>query len=134
MGIFGRKKKNTKTKNENGFIITENKQLLDKNAFAGCIVSDKISKDGWKVGYMYRDAPVDDMPDIGWCFLKGDEDEEYMNNPNHHHIFSLNELCNYDPDVIKYLDAPEGSVFIRVSEHEFEMDDGTKPIMFFMQE
>ena len=34
-------------KNENGFIDIEVKQLLDWEENEGCIVSDKITKEGW---------------------------------------------------------------------------------------
>lgn len=29
----------------------------------GCIVSDRITKEGFKVGYMYREVPDEDNPD-----------------------------------------------------------------------
>ena len=99
----------------------------------GCIASDTITKEGWKVGYMYRDVPSPNMPDSGWRFMKGDENEAYMDNPDNHHIFKLNTICNYDPDIIPYLDAPIGTHFIRVSETKFEIDDGTKPITMIKQ-
>lgn len=56
----------------------------------GCIVSDRITKEGFKVGYM-----DEDNPDSGWRFLAGDEDEAYMNDSSNHHIFSINTICNY---------------------------------------
>lgn len=31
----------------------------------GCIVSDKITKEGFKVGYMYREEPSSNNPDSG---------------------------------------------------------------------
>lgn len=104
MGLFNKKQENVK-KNSKRFIEIEVKKLIEWNQpnGEGCIVSDKITKDGWKVGYMFRDEPLSDKPDSGWHFLKGDEDEEYMANAANHHIFALNTICNYDPDIIPYL-------------------------------
>jgi len=123
-------------RNEQGFIEIEIKPLVkwNKPNGEGCIASDKITKDGWKVGYMYREEPSSNSPDSGWRFLKGDEDEEYMNNPNHHHVFALNTICNYDPDIIPYLEAPIGTAYIRVSENEFALDYQESPIYFVKQE
>ena len=66
-----------------------------------------------------------DAPAHGWA---GDEDEEYSSNPENHAVYALNTLCNYDPDVMRYLKSPAGSAFIRVSENSFELDDGEKGI------
>ena len=46
-----------------------------------------------KVGYMYREKSTENNPDSGWRFFKGDEDGEYMNNPDNYHIFALNTVC-----------------------------------------
>ena len=57
MSIFKRMKKN-----KNGFLDIAIKPLIDWNEpnGEGCIVSDMITKEGWKVGYMYRDEPLPD--------------------------------------------------------------------------
>ena len=60
--------------------------------------------------------------------MAGDEDEEYMNNPNNHHIFAINTICNYDKDIIPYLKSEIGSAYIRIDDNKFELDDGSKPI------
>lgn len=77
---------------------------------------------------MYREEPDDNVPDSGWRFLMGEEDDDYMDNPENHNIFALNTICNYDPDIIPYLDSPAGTFLIRVSESEFEIDDQRNPI------
>lgn len=94
----------------------------------GCIVSDKITKEGFKVGYMYREEPDYNVPDSGWRFMAGNEDDEYMNNSDNHHIFAINTICNYDRDIIPYLKSKTGSAYIRIDNSKFEMDDGSKPI------
>lgn len=121
--------------NENGFIKIEVENLIDwkEPNGEGCMVSDKITKEGWKVGYMYREEPSPNNPDSGWRFFKGDEDEEYTSNPDNVHIFALNTICNYDKDIIPYLNSKIGSAYIRVSETEFALDDGTKEIFMIKQ-
>ena len=121
--------------NENGFIKKEVENLIDwkEPNGEGCMVSDKITKEGWKVGYMYREEPSPNNPDSGWRFFKGDEDEEYTSNPDNVHIFALNTICNYDKDIIPYLNSKIGSAYIRVSETEFALDDGTKEIFMIKQ-
>ena len=96
MGLFGKKK--------DEFIKIKVENLIDwkEPNGEGCIVSDKITKEGYKVGYMYREQPDEGRPDSGWRFMAGNEDDEYMNNPNNHHIFAVNTICNYDKDIIPY--------------------------------
>lgn len=83
---------------KDAFIKIEIEKLIDWNGpfGEGCIVSDKITKEGYKVGYMYREEPSPGRPDSGWRFMAGDEEEEYMDNPLNHPIFALNTVCNYD--------------------------------------
>lgn len=42
-----------------------------------CIATDKITCEGSKIGYMYREIPDDDM-DSGWRFFAGSEDQEFL--------------------------------------------------------
>ena len=123
-------------KDDNGYIKIEVKDLVEwkEPNGEGCMVSDKITKDGWKVGFMSRDIPNPNMPDSGWIFYKGDEDEEYMDNPNNFHIFAINTICNYDPDIIPYIHSEIGTSLIRVDSNNFEIDDGSKEIYYEMQE
>ena len=128
MGIFNKKK--------DDFIKVKVEKLIDWNEpnGEGYMVSDKITKEGFKVGYMYREQPSNDKPDSGWRFMAGNEDDEYMNNPNNHHIFAINTICNYDRDIIPYLKSKIGSAYIRVDSSKFEIDDGSKPIFVDKQE
>ncbi|MDE6470818.1 MAG: DUF2185 domain-containing protein, partial [Eubacterium sp.] len=50
-----------------------------------------------------------------------------------HHVFSINEICNYDQDIIPYLNSPINSTYIRVDSSKFEIDDGSKPIFIDKQ-
>jgi len=78
-----------------------------------CIATDRITVDGTKVGYMYREEP-DNEGDSGWRFLAGDEDEAYMDNAENSGIYGLNTICNHDPDIIDFLYAKNGSRFQRI--------------------
>lgn len=120
---------------KNDFIKIDVEDLIDWNEpnGEGCIVSDKITKEGYKVGYMVREKPMDTYPDSGWRFMAGNEDEEYMNNPDNHHIFDINTICNYDRDIIPYLYADIGSEYIRIDANSFEVDEGLKEIFIQKQ-
>ena len=124
MGLFGRKRKETK-KNAAGYLDIEIRRLIEWNEpnGEGCIVSDRITRDGMKVGYMWRVEPAEGYPDSGWRFSAGDEDETYMNDPTKHAVFALNTLCNYDPSVIPYLHAPVGSGWARTDSGAFVRDE-----------
>ena len=119
----------------NRFIHINIQNLIEWNEpnGEGCIVSDKITKEGYKVGYMYREKPDDNYPDSGWRFLAGNEDDEYMNNSNNHHVFAINTICNYDRDIIPYLKSEIGSTYIRINDSKFEIDNGSKPIFITKQ-
>lgn len=127
--MFFKKKKN------DDFLSIKIEKLIDWNEpnGEGCIVSDRITKEGFKVGYMYRETPDDGRQDSGWRFLAGDEDEDYMNDASNHHVFSINTICNYDRDIIPYIQAEIGSVYIRTGSNTFEIDDGSKPIFIDKQ-
>lgn len=93
--------------------------LLEWDGADGCFATDRITVDKCKVGFMYREKPYTSHPDSGWRFLAGDEDEQYMADTEHTDIFRLNTICNYDPDIIEFLDSPIGSAFYRNSNGEF---------------
>jgi hypothetical protein len=91
------------------------KSLVD--GYGGCIATDKITVDGYPIRFMYREAPDNDV-DSGWRFMSGYEDDAYMDNPSNHGAYDVNTIANYDPTVIPFLDAPEGSAFEKAPESE----------------
>lgn len=95
-------------------------ELLEWEGGDGCYATDRITVDNRKVGIMYREKPAHPTLDSGWRFLAGDEDEEYMSNIDNMEIFRLNTICNYDPDIIEYLESPIGSAFYRSKNGEFK--------------
>ena len=77
--------------------------------------------DGEKVGYMYRENP-DFVGDSGWRFTAGDEDEEYMSEPSHSGIYTLNVVANNDDDIILFLNSPIGTAYYRGENGDFVKD------------
>src|SRR5262249_31121261 len=60
----------------------------------------------------YREEPDNEI-DSGWRFLAGTESDEYMEDADHHAIYDVNTIANYDRDIIPLLDVPAGSAFMR---------------------
>jgi len=79
----------------------------------GAFASDRITVDGEKVGYLYREEP-DFEQDSGWRFFAGDESQEYTDDPVNFGIYEVNTICNYDPSIIPLLNAPYGTAYGRV--------------------
>lgn len=87
----------------------------------GCIATDKITVEGLKVGYAYREQPANDI-DNGWRFFSGTETQEYLDDPSHSMVYSPNTIANYDPAIIPYLELPYGTEIERLAESdEFEI-------------
>lgn len=78
----------------------------------GCIATDRITVDGARVGYMYREEPFNDQ-DSGWRFFAGDEAQEYLDDVEHMAIYDVNTIANFDPAIIPLLVRPVGSAFER---------------------
>ena len=100
----------------------------------GCIVSDRITREGFKVGYFYREAPAEGGPDSGWRFLAGNDGDAFMCDPRNHRVFAIQTVRDYDRDIIPYLRAEVGSAFIRTGRDTIEADDGSKPIFLARRE
>ncbi len=77
---------------------------------------------------MYREVPDPDKeyPDSGWTFMAGDETQEYADDPDNWAIYDVNTVCNYDSDIIPFLEFtppiafgrdPKTGLFV---EEEFE--------------
>ncbi len=101
--------------------------LCDWEGPAGCIASDRITVDGCRVGWCYRETPSENYPDSGWRFFAGDESSEYTNDPDHAGIYALNTICNSDPDILPLLRAPVGAAFCRDSKGVFRQERFTPP-------
>jgi len=82
-----------------------------------CIASDRITKDGCLVGFMYREER-EDTEDSGWRFMAGDEDDEYLDDHMNLMMFDVNYIANIDPIIVKYLNNRVGKAFERVAEED----------------
>jgi hypothetical protein len=78
-----------------------------------CFATDRITVDGMKIGYMYREEAEEEM-DSGWRFFEGSESDEYANDPNNVMIYAVNTIANYDPAIIPYLDLPCFTELVRI--------------------
>ena len=89
------------------------KPLLEWDGPSGCIATDKITVEGFKIGYMYREKPNPKYPDSGWGFFQGEESDEYIKDVKNSGIYDLNTICNYDPSIIPLLKSPYGVCYYR---------------------
>ena len=87
-----------------------------------CIVSNEVFHEKKKIGHIYREEGSkkmdDDNIDSGWVILSGEENQEYMDNPDNFHFVSLGAVLNIDDTIVNLLDEPAGS--------EFEWNDNLK--------
>ena len=100
--------------------------LSDWKGADGCIATNRITVEGCKVGYCYREKPDGDW-DSGWRFTAGDESEAYMDDPNNAGIYKLNTICNDDPDIIPLLNTPAPCAFERDENGVFQQIKDWKP-------
>ena len=100
--------------------------LPDWEGADGCIATNRITMEGYKVGYCYREEP-DGGWDSGWRFTAGDESEAYMDDPNNAGIYKLNTICNDDPDIISLLNTPAPCAFERDENGVFQQIKDWKP-------
>ena len=115
-------------RNRNYHVKAEDvKDLLpDWKGADGCIATNRITVEGCKVGYCYREKP-DGGWDSGWRFTAGDESEAYMDDPNNAGIYKLNTICNDDPDIIPLLNTPAPCAFERDENGVFQQIKDWKP-------
>lgn len=115
-------------RNRNYHVKAEDvKDLLpDWEGADGCIATNRITVEGCKVGYCYREKP-DGGWDSGWRFTAGDESEAYMDDPNNAGIYKLNTICNDDPDIIPLLNTPAPCAFERDENGVFQQIKDWKP-------
>lgn len=78
---------------------------LDKYAFVSlCAFEDD------HIGYCYREN-TDIKIDSGWRFLFGDEDEEYLDNPDNSLTKDLSEILEWKPELREILSSKPGTEF-----------------------
>ena len=78
----------------------------------GCLATERILADGAAVGYCCREEPAGDW-DSGWRFTAGDESDEYMDDPRHSDVYTLNCIANYDATILPILETPAPCAFAK---------------------
>lgn len=92
-----------------------------------CYVSTKITDEGWKVGYMVREEPEREE-DSGWCFMAGNEDDEFIEDYKNIKLLYIAEMCRLTPEIQEHIDKPVGTALIRVSSDRLEVDRNDRKI------
>lgn len=77
-----------------------------------CFVTKRVLDEGYKVGYLYREAP-DEERDSGWRITSNTETDEYMGNTDNIAYVSLGLVLSKDDSFVDLLDHPAGSAFVR---------------------
>ena len=89
---------------------------LDKYAF----VTVRAFENNY-IGFCYRDYS-DIKIDSGWRFMLGDEDEDYLDNPDNTLTKDLKEVLEWKPEIKNILEAKRGTEF-EWNEEENKFDE-----------
>ena len=76
---------------------------------------------------MCRDEAINEN-DSGWCFMAGNEEDDYINDYQNIMVMNINEVIKYDNVIWTYINNPVGTSLIRISSDEFEIDNNDKEI------
>ena len=83
----------------------------------GYVMATKMLVDNKrKVRFMYREEPSNEQ-DSGWRFFCGDEDQDYIDNPNNIAIYDINTILAIDKSITPYLKSVKGTAFEREDEN-----------------
>tara|TARA_A100001391_G_scaffold197792_3_gene178486 strand:+ start:30224 stop:30841 length:618 start_codon:yes stop_codon:yes gene_type:complete len=83
-----------------------------------CLVSRDAYDDGGNVGFMYREQPVDDQ-DSGWCFMSGEESDDYLDDPANVLNLPLGAVLAKDDSFAALLSWPPEVAFERAEDGTF---------------
>ncbi|QDT04471.1 hypothetical protein K227x_28620 [Rubripirellula lacrimiformis] len=103
---------------EKKFALTAKQIVPLVESMGYCFATDRITVDATSVGFMYREEP-DDPNDSGWRFFSGDETQEYVDDPENTMIYNVNDIANYDHDIIPLLATPPPCAFERQDDDSF---------------
>ncbi|MCP4710322.1 MAG: DUF2185 domain-containing protein, partial [Planctomycetes bacterium] len=97
---------------------SEIKQMVPN--MGGALATDKITVEGNKVDYMFRNK-TEREGDTGWIFYGGGETQEYIDNPDNTSIYNINTIVNYDPEIIPFITYPPGTEIERNQDGQLEL-------------
>lgn len=79
----------------------------------GYVMASRLLIEGKKnVGFMYREKGIGQ--DSGWRFFAGEEDQDYVDNPDNIGIYDVQTVIDIDKSVVPYLESAEGCAYERV--------------------
>ena len=81
--------------------------------YGACLATHKITVDGCKIVYMFREAPNFDN-DSGWRFFSGKETQAYVDDPENSGLYDVKTIASYDRAIVPYLHLPVGTELERV--------------------
>ena len=77
---------------------------------AAAIVCGEIAQDNAPILYAYKSLPEDEA-DSGWQFLCGKDEENWELAK----VWSLNEVLEYEPSLMNFIELPTGTILERDS-------------------
>lgn len=78
----------------------------------GYVMATRALVDGKKrVGFMYREKSSGD--DSGWRFFTGEEEQEYVDDPENVKIYDIQTILEIDKGIRPYLDSAVNCAFER---------------------
>lgn len=79
----------------------------------GYVMASRLLVDGKKqVGFMYREKG--EGQDSGWRFFSGEEDQDYVDNPDNIGIYDVQTIIDIDKSILPYLASTENCAYERV--------------------
>ena len=82
----------------------------------GYVTASKMLVEGKrKVRFMYR-KESDNPQSSGWNFFCGDEDDEYIRDPDNIAIYDINTILDIDPSIAPFLSHSFGTALEREDE------------------
>lgn len=84
---------------------------FEEFAHIGAVIASKmVVDDKAKVGFLYREKPMDEA-DSGWRIFSGQEDQAYADNPDNFGLHDIRTVLAVDPSIGELLLSPTGSAF-----------------------
>ena len=97
-------------------ITKDDPDWIDETKYA--LVSKRVLEDGELVRFLYREGPDEDA-DSGWRIFSGDEDEDYVENPDNFRTCPIEKILNMDESLAEVLKYPAPKAFERETTGHF---------------
>ena len=77
--------------------------------FGYVLASKRLVDEKLSVGFMYRESGS--VKDSGWRFFAGDEEQNYVDNPDNIGVYDVLTILEIDGSIRPYLNAPVGDAY-----------------------